>query len=115
MAFTVKKQLAGPGQHRAVLVAMEEVEGRYGPACLWTFRVQGGASDGLELLKTTGMNLRLGSSLADLVGALYGRELREGEALDLAGDLLGRVYEVFAIPRAGGRATVQKVRPIPAS
>ncbi len=53
--FVLKTRLAPAGRHRAVLMGYEEIDGPYSrPALRWTWRVEGGAHEGLELVKVTG-------------------------------------------------------------
>jgi hypothetical protein len=112
MAFTLKTRLAPAGRHRAVLMGFEEIEGPYSrPAYRWTWRVRGDAHDGTELVKVTGCEFRLGSALGNLLEAMYGRPLGEGETVDPAADLVGKTFEIFAVPGPLAGAAVQTVRP----
>jgi hypothetical protein len=113
MGFTVRTRIAPPGQHRVVLSAIEETTSQYGgPALRWTFTVRGGPHDGSELLKVTGIELRIGSSFGDLLRQLYGRELQPGEVVDPVADLIGKEFHAFAIPGSSGNgAVLQTIRP----
>jgi hypothetical protein len=112
MSFVLKTRLAPAGRRRAVLMGFEEIDGPYSrPALRWTWRVEGGAHDGLELVKVTGTEFRLGTALGDLLEALYGRVLKEGDAVDLAADLVGKAFDVFAVPGQGSGAVVQTIKP----
>ena len=74
MSFVLKTRLAPAGRHRTVLMGFEEIDGPYSrPALRWTWRVEGGAHEGLELVKVTGTEFRLGTALGDLLEALSGR------------------------------------------
>lgn len=114
MGFVVKGRIAPAGTHAAELVGYEPIEGQFGkPALRWTFVVRGGEHDGQELTKVTGEQVRLGTSLGDFLAQLYGRDLRTGEAVDPARDLVGRRFQVFAIPGSNGDgAVIQTVKPI---
>jgi hypothetical protein len=113
VAFTLRTRLAPPGQHRAVLASIEETTGKFGgPAYRWVFTVKGGPNDGTELVKVTGTEARLGSSLGDLLQQLYHRELRQGETVDPVADLIGKEFLVFAVPgNDGSGAVIQTIRP----
>lgn len=117
MAFLVKNRIAPPGTHVAELVGVEEVVGQYGkPALRWVFAVRGPDHAGQELVKVTGDQARLGTSLGDFLAQLYGRELRTGEAVDPLRDLVGQRFQVFAVPGANGDgAVIQTVKPLPSA
>lgn len=110
--FTMKTRIAPPGQHRVALTAVEETTGQYGgPALKWVFAVRGGPHAGTELVKITGTDPRLGSTLGDLLCGLYGRSLVPGETVDPAADLAGREFDAFAVPGNGTGAVLQTIRP----
>jgi hypothetical protein len=113
MEFTLKARIAPPGQHRVILTGVEETTGQFGgPAFRWVFTVQEGPHAGTELIKVTGTEPRLGTSLGDLLGQLYCRELRQGETLDPIADLLGKPFVAFAIPGSHSNgAVIQTIRP----
>jgi len=92
---------------------MEDTAGLYkSPAYRWVFAVQGGPHTGTELVKITGTDPRLGTSLGDLLCQLYGRELQQGDSVDPAVDLAGRTFIAFAVPGDSGNGSIlQTVRP----
>ena len=113
MAFTMEQKIGPPGKHKAMLSEVQFVNGQFGPACRWVFAISDGPSHGMELLKLTGVDPRLGTNLGDLLASLYGRELRKGDTVDPASDLVGKSFEVFATPGSNGSgAVIQTVRPI---
>ena len=114
MNFQIQAPIAPPGEHRVAFVRCEEVkEGKYGrPALRWIFQVQDGPYRGHELIRVTGYDPRLGTSLGELLQSLYGSELKEGETVDPVNDLRGQLFEVFAIPGEGGGGLLQTIRPV---
>jgi hypothetical protein len=105
-------RLAPAGLHHVKLDGVEEMKNDIGLAYGWTWRVVDGEHAGCIIRATTGRELVGGSALGDLLDAMYGRKLQEGDAVDLA-YLMSRKYELVARPsgRNSGGA-FQSVRPI---
>lgn len=98
----VLRPLAEPGRHTCTLDQIEEVPGNFGrPANRFVFAT----SDGHEIVKTTGQELRKGSSLANFVEELAGGELTPGDEIDL-NDYVGEKYVAVVTPGNDGSGSV---------
>lgn len=61
----------------------------------------------------TGDQARLGTSLGDFLAQMYERDLKAGEPVDPVRDLVGRRFQVFAVPGPNGDgAVIQTVKPV---
>ena len=113
-AFIAKAATAPPGSHVAKLDRAEPRESKYGKrsseSIAWVFKLIDGEHAGKELVKLTGTELRLGTAFGDLVSALYGRAIKEGQSVDPVADCVGRRYQIFAEPGDDGiGAIIRKI------
>ncbi len=108
----VGRRIGPPGRHRVRLDAITEGTGKFGPTLEWHFVIAGGLHAGCYFVRTTGQDLTLGTVLGDMLEALYGRRLSEGDQIDPVVDLVGQEFELFAVPGSGSGGVFQSVRPV---
>ena len=103
------------GVHRMRLVGRDEIIGRYQtPAFKWTFQVESGDHSGEQATKTTGLEVRMGESLHELLAELLGREMQVGSNVDLD-EPMGKLFDVLLSTRSGSSSGVMIRKVTPAS
>ncbi len=108
----VAGRIGPPGRHRVKLDSIQESEGKFGPTLEWRFVIADGPHAGGYFVRTTGQDPTLGTVLGDMLEALYGRRLNEGDQIDPVADLVGQEFELFAVPGSGSGGVFQSVRPV---
>lgn len=100
-----------PGAYEAIVQAIEEVEGQYGPQFKWYFEVED-LERPISVFSSTIFSLPKGKSegskLYRWACAILGREIKEGETIDTA-DLLRRSCIINVFTKANGYPGVESV------
>jgi hypothetical protein len=95
-----------------VLDGVYEVETEYGPGYRWVFRVKDGPHAGCVFERTTGQQMIGGTALGDLMDAMYGRTLAEGDDVDPLAHFLGKEFELVAKPGKNSGGVFHKISPV---
>lgn len=103
----------GPaGRHRVVLDSVFDVETEFGPGYRWVFRIQEGEHAGCVFERTTGQQMIGGTALGDLMDAMYGKSLQEGDEVDPITDFLGEEFELVALKGKNSGGVFHKISPL---
>jgi hypothetical protein len=89
------------GKHAAVLRSIDQGHGDFGSVNVFHFDVVEGECEGCTISKKTGIELKLGESLARFVSQLLGREIKRHERIDLE-SLVEQRYVVSVVPQGTG-------------
>jgi hypothetical protein len=111
MFLTVSNGGPPPGHYLAKFTGIESVtHEEYGPGVKWKWEILQGEHAGKMAARTTGTAASVKNACGKMLAGVLGRELKQGEQVDLD-QLVGREFLIVVAPTEGGSTRVEAAVP----